>query len=410
LSILSRVRAGWRGFWATQDTKEGWIPVSGGNEFDPSNQSEEKFLALSAYFACVRNISEDVGKLPFILYKRLERGKERATDHKYYNMIRYRPAVPISSAALRETVTRYALAWGNGYARIYRTNGDDVGAIMPLHPQNVKVKSDGQGGVNYEYKRGTNDPVTIQGRDMIHVHGVGSNGVSGMSVAAYGVTSMTMAAAIKRFGTNLYTTNGRPGGILKTSAKLTKEARSANVEAWAKAHSGERMGGTAMLDNGIDYSPITVNPNDAQYIETCNFTVEDVARWFRMPLHKIQYLVRAQGWSTLDAQNTDYLTDTLMPWLARIEQEFTYKLIGTHDEYFCEHMVDGILRGDVSTRADYYVKQFSIGALSINEIRDMENRNPIEEEGGDKHFVPMNMTPAEFANSVSGGKSGGQGE
>ena len=212
-----------------------------------------------------------------------------------------------------------------------------------------------------------------------------------------------MAAAIGTFGANLYTQNGRPGGILKTAARLSKEAKQGNVDAWKKLTAGNNMGGTAILDNGLDYKQITVNPSDAQFLETTQFTVEEVARWFRMPLHKIQYLVRAQGWSTLDAQNTDYLTDTLMPWLGRVEDEFTYKLLGGHDKYFCEHLVDGILRGDIKTRADFYVKQFSIGALSINEIREMENRNPIEEDGGDKHFVPLNMTPAEFANSVSGG-------
>jgi len=411
LNFFSRIAASWNTFWTGgRDDKEGFIPLNGDPEFDAANQNDEKFLGISAYFACIRNISEDIGKLPFILYKRLNPGKERATKHKYYGLIRYRPAKPITSAALRETLVRFALSWGNGYARIFRLNNGDPGLIQPVHPRHIKIQSDGDGDVQYIIKKGDKPAVTVLAKDMIHIHGVGSDGVRGMSIASHALQSMTLAASIRRFGTNIYTNNGRPAGFLKTAARLNKEARQANVDAWKKAHGGAKMGGTAMLDNGMDYQQITVNPTDAQYLETCQYTIEDVARWFRMPLHKIQYLLRAQGWSTLDAQNTDYLTDTLLPWLTRVEDEFTYKILGSHDEYFCEHLVDSLLRGDAKTRAEFYVKQFSIGALSINEIREMENRNPISEAGGDKHFVPLNMTPAEFADSVSGQDSKEKGD
>lgn len=412
MSMIARIRAGWRGFWTGGATDNaGWIPTNGDSPFDTSSQSEEQYLGISAYFACVRNISEDIGKLPLLLYKRFDpRGKERATNHKYYQLIRYRPHQAISSAALRETLVRFALAWGNGYARIFRQNDGGARTIMPVHPQHVRIGPDADGGVQYIIQKPNKDKIIVRGMDMIHVHGVGSNGVTGLSVAAHALQSMTMAGAVRTFGTNVYTTNGRPAGFLKTASKLGPEAREANVTAWKKAHAGNRMGGTAMLDNGLDYTQVSVNPTDAQFLETCQYTIEEVARWFRMPLHKVQHLVRAQGWSTLDAQNTDYLTDTLMPWLKRIEDEFTFKLLGGHDEFFTEHLVDSILRGDIKTRGRFYVQQFSIGALSINEIRAMENRNPIEEEGGDTHFVPLNMTPAEFADSVSGNGSDEKGD
>ena len=405
MNIFSRMGAAWRGFWGVDSSNsEGWVPTGGDPwRVDIARQTEEKYMAISAYFACIRNISEDIGKLPFILYERLEQGKKRATEHALYPLVRYRPAGPITSAALRETLVRFAISWGNGYARIYRLKNGNAAIIQPVHPAIVKPQDNGQSDLEYVIDKGDGSKAaTVPSTNMIHIHGVGSNGVTGMSVAGHALQSLTLAAAVRKFGTNIYTTNGRPGGYLKTAAKLGPEARDANIKAWKKAHGGDKMGGTAMLDNGLEYHQVTVNPTDTQYLETCQFTVEDVARWFRMPLHKIQYLVRAQGWSTLDAQNTDYLNDTLMPWLTRIEQEFTYKLLGGHDKYFCEHLVDALLRGDIKTRGDFYVKQFTIGALSINEIRAKENMNPIDEPGGDKHFVPLNMTPAEFANSVSG--------
>ena len=185
LNLIAGIKAGWRTFWGAEGNAEGWVSTGSDPYFDSATFNEEKYLAISSYFACIRNISEDVGKLPFILYERLDRGKRRATEHDFYQIIRYRPAKPITSTALRETLIRSALAWGNGYARIFRKNGGDPALIYPLNPAHVKPQDDGNGGLQYKIKKGSRDPYIIPGEDMIHVHGVGSNGVTGMSVASY---------------------------------------------------------------------------------------------------------------------------------------------------------------------------------------------------------------------------------
>ncbi|MCK9569984.1 phage portal protein [Candidatus Pacearchaeota archaeon] len=404
MTILSRLRNAYTALLSPDSSS--WTPVAISDTGGLPKCNNEEWLRIAAYFACVRNISEDVAKLPLITYRRLPRGKERASDHPYYNLLRREPHPSIGAIALRETVTRFALGWGNGYARIHRDGTGRVIMLEPIPPQLVKINGLKGGLVEYEVST-TIRKDKVASADMLHIHGVSSDGINGLSVLQSAQETLMFAYYAQRYGENIYSRGGRPSGILVHPNKMQPDAKQNLAKAWDEAYGGNNSGRTAVLDHGVEYKPISINPVDAQYLETRQFTVEEIARWFRMPLHKIQYLVRAQGWSTLDAQNTDYLTDTLMPWLVRWEEEIARKLFANDTEHFAEHLVTGLLRGDQTARSSFYTKQFSIGALSINEIREFENMNPIEGEGGDKHFVPMNMTPAEFAESVSG-KSGGQ--
>jgi HK97 family phage portal protein len=402
MSIFSRLNDSWHALWGDS---QGFVPVSGTVSTPVAlSGSDGAWMGIAAYFACIRNLSEDVAKLPLITYRRLARGKERATNHPYYKLLRRRPYPSVGSIAFRETMMRNVLGWGNGYAEILRRNTGEAYALQIISPQNVIIRADKSGtGIEYVVKTSVLPEKTISPENMIHIHGLSANGIDGISIAGYARETLQFAASAQTYGKNIFARGGRPSGILTHEGKLQPEAKQALAKAWEEAYGGSNSGRTAVLDHGIKYEAISINPVDAQYLETRQFTVEEIARWFRMPLHKIQYLVRAQGWSTLDAQNTDYLTDTLMPWLIRWEEELTAKLFPVEPEYFVEHLVTGLLRGDASTRKDFYVGMFSIGGLSINEIRELENMNPIEGEGGDKHFVPLNMTPAEFANSINGG-------
>lgn len=403
MTFFSRIKSAW-GF--ISGDRDGFVPAADGNS--PAALlavgDDSSWLRISAYYACIRNISEDIAKLPLITYRRLSRGKERASDHPLYNLLRKQPHPAIGSMSLRETITRYALGWGNGFARILRQGNGLPYALQPISPIGAEIIPADGGHVAYLIRQPGNDLI-IPDIDMIHIHGLSPDGINGMSVASLARETLDFAGSAQSYGRNLFASGGRPGGILTNPGKLQQVAKENLRKAWDEAYGGKNSGKTAVLDHGTEYRPITINPVDAQYLETRQFTCEEIARWFRMPLHKIQYLVRAQGWSTLDAQNTDYLTDCLMPWLVRWEEEINRKLFGDSDEYFVEHLVNGMLRGDQASRSSFYTSQFSIGALSINEIREFENMNPIEGEGGDKHFVPLNMTPAEFANSVSGSGS-----
>lgn len=403
MSIFGRMKNAWNAFSGDQD---GFKPAGAGSLTNPIIQpgADDRWMGISAYFACIRNICEDVGKLPLITYKRLERGKERAHSHPLYDVLRMNPHPSIGAMAFREAMTRHALGWGNGYAKILRRGNAEAYALEPVHPSFVTVKPDDGGKVKYQVRRPGNADEVVSGADMLHLHGISTDGVSGLSIAELARETLEFAGSAQTFGRNLFARGGRPAGVLKHPKSLTKPQKDELREQWDSAYGGRNAGArTAILDLGVEYEGISINPVDAQYLETRQFSVEEIARWFRMPLHKIQYLVRAQGWSTLDAQNTDYLTDTLSPWLIRWEEEINRKLFAGDKDHFSEHLVNGLLRGDQRARSSFYVSQFSIGALSINEIREFENMNPIEGDGGDKHFVPLNMTPAEFANSVTGG-------
>lgn len=399
MDILSRVKSAWGALWGDS---QGFVPLASGGLLNPiaASGSDDPWLRISAYFACIRNISEDIAKLPLITYRRLPRGKERAVDHPLYNLLRRQPHPSIGSMAFRETTTRFALGLGNGFAQILRKVNGEPYALQPINPSAVEIKPGIDGHVEYLVRQPNND-LTISDSDMIHLHGLSADGICGISIAGLARENLEFAGSAQSFGRNLFASGGRPGGILKHPAKLSKEAKESLGKSWEAAYGGKNTGKTAILDHGIEYQAIAISPVDAQFLETRQFSCEEIARWFRMPLHKIQYLVRAQGWSTLDAQNTDYLTDCLMPWLVRWEDELNRKLFPDSDEYFVEHLVNGMLRGDLATRSAYYVSQFSIGHLSINEIRELENENIVDDEMCDKHFIPMNMTPAEFIKSVS---------
>ena len=403
MTIFGRMKSAWGGFWGGN----GFFPVSGGDAVASASKSvgNDKNMGIAAYFACIRNISEDIAKLPLITYRRLpnDKGKERATNNPIYGLLRYSPHPAYGAFAFRETMTRNALGRGNAFAEILRNNDGSVNALEILDPITTATKPAKDGTVSYIRDfLGSLDSREIPSANIIHIHGLSNDGIDGMSVAQYAAETLSFAQSSQSYGEKLFSRGARPGGVLTHPGKMKDDAKKKLAETWDKAYGNHNSGKTAILDNEIEYKPITISPVDAQYLETRQFTVEEIARWFRMPLHKIQYLVRAQGWSTLDAQNTDYLTDTLLPWLTRWEEELNRKLFVNDQDYFAEHLVDALLRGDQTTRTNAYVKEFSMGVLSINEIRKRENMNPIDDEGGDTHFVPLNMTPAEFAKSISG--------
>ena len=387
MSIFSRLSDAWG---ALCGDSQGYIPIAGSPLISPNNGSgDDPWMRISAYFACIRNISEDIAKLPLITYKRLGRGKERAPDHIYSRLLKTQPYPSVGSMAFRETITRFALGWGNGFAKICRRANGKAHALQIMHPLYVKIKKADNGHVDYIYNHAGKEEI-ISDTDMIHIHGLSFDGVNGISIAAQARNTLEFANSTQEYGNNLYTRGGRPGGILVHPGKLAEPAKEKLKDTWNDAYSGKNSGKTAVLDGGMEYKPFTISPIDAQYLETRQFSVEEIARWFRMPLHKIQYLVRAQGWSTLDAMNTDYLTDTLLPWLTRWEEEINRKLFCDDKEYFAEHLVNALLRGDQTARTNFYSSQFAIGALSINEIRSFENMNPIANADGDKHYVPLN--------------------
>jgi HK97 family phage portal protein len=376
-------------YWVTEGL--GTLQSTSGVEVSPTAA-----LALSAYFAAMRAISEDIAKLPLITYRQLEpRGKEKLRDHPAYNLLHTSPNPWMSSITMRETITAWALGWGNAYGEIVVDRNAVPISIVPLHPRYVAIRQKTDGSLSYHYKNGSVER-EIPAARMLHLHGLGDDGVQGYSVAKIGAESMGLSIAAQRFGASFFGNGAALGGVLTHPETLSDTALKHLRDGFTALYTGPHNAGKpAVLEEGMKFERVGIPPEDAQFLETRQLQVEEVARWFRIPPHKIQHLLRAT-FSNIESQNIEYVVDTLTPWCVRWEQELKRKLFAEEDDVFAEHVVTGLLRGDHAARGAYYREQFMIGALSQNDIRELENRNPIG-ESGDVYYVPSNMTRSQDA-------------
>lgn len=360
--------------------------------------NESTALSSVVVFACVRNLSEDIAKLPLLLYRRLKpRGKERASELPLYRLLKDAPNEEMSSMDFRQAMMVDVLLGGNGYAEIVRNGAGQAVSMYKLDRHNVKpVRIDG-GGLIYKVRTKGQEDIPVPAEDMFHIKGLG-DGLVGYSVIKLAKESIGLGMAAESSGASFFGNGSQPGGLLTSENKISPEAAKNLRDSWERLHGGPaNRGKIAVLEQGIKFQAMSISPEDAQFLETRQFQVEDVARWFRMPPHKIGHLMRATGWSTLESTNTDYLIDTLMPWTERWEQEIQRKLISpSQTDLFAEHLFDGLLRGDTAARSAFYREQWGIGAMSQNDIRESENRNGIGPEG-DVYYVPLNMVPSEIA-------------
>lgn len=355
-------------------------------------------MALSAYYACIRVIAEDVAKLPLKVFRELKpRGKEVVKDHPAYRLLHTEPNPDMTAMTFRQTLTAHALGWGSGYAEIQRTQGGDPMAFWPIHPSRATVlvpKTQG-GTVMYQVKNDDGTVSLIPKESMLHIPGLGPDGYHGYSVAAIGAESLGLALAAQRYGATFFSNGASLSGVLEHPGELKPEAKDYLRTSWAQMYSGaSNTGKTAVLEEGMKFNKISIPPEEAQFIESRQFAVEEVCRWFRVGPHKIQHLLRAT-FNNIEMMAIEHVGDTLMPWLIRWEQEADRKLL-RDDELYSKHVVQALLRGDSVARTSSYASRFNSGSLSQNDIRELEDENPIGPEG-DVYYVPSNLTRSEDA-------------
>jgi HK97 family phage portal protein len=354
-------------------------------------------MTLPTYYACIRAISEDIGKLPLITYRRLEpRGKERAPDHPLYTLLHDAPNDDMEAMTFRETLTHYALAWGNGYALIDRDSRMQPISLHPIHPSRVVVRRDDDGLLVYDVYGGELLPgahleqvYRVRADDMIHIRGLGAEGIVGYSVAQLMAESLGLTLAAQTFGAAFFGNGASMSGVLEHPGKLSDQAATHLRESFQAVYGGpQNTGKVGILEEGMKYSRMAIPPNDAQFLETRLFQVHEIARIFRIPLHKVNELENAT-YTNIEQQAIEYVVDTLMPWCKRWEEHLHRKLFGIGSRYFCEHAIQGLMRGDQAARSQFYTSLFGIGVFSPNDIRELENMSPIGEEG-DEYFVASN--------------------
>ncbi len=366
-----------------------------------------KGLMVPAQFACVKVISEDVGKLPFIPYKRIDdMSKERLVNGAIARVLRKEATINMTPMTFKQTVTQWAVNWGNGYAEIVRNSRGEPVQLWPIHPSRVKIIRDKSGEVVYVVRFNDGSRMEIPGRDIIHIRGLGDE-LYGWNLPV-SVAKETLGIAIAQiiFASSFFGNSVTPSAILMHPKNLSDKAQRRLRSGMRKTFGGARNASKLMiLEEDMKYQTISMPMKQAQFLESRNFSVEEIARYHRMPLHKIQSMKQATN-NNIEQQALEYIQDTLDPWLIRWESEINLKFWPNTENFFAEFLLDSMLRGDFESRTDGYVKLWNIGVLSQNMILAKENMNPIP--NGDTHFVPLNMVPLDQAVLMSADLNAGR--
>lgn len=350
-------------------------------------------MQCAVVFACVRVLSESLAQLPLHLYRRKPGGKERVTDHPLVPLLHDGPNRWQTSMEFREYLMASLLLRGNGYAWI---GWADSGArryakeLTALEPDRVQVKREDDWSLTYKiYDRGQWEPTPAG--NILHVRGLSLDGVSGVSPITYARNAIGLALATESHGRGVFKHGARPGGILKTPNKLGETAYNRLKESWEAEHGGEKQGGTAILEEGLEYQAISMNAQDAQYLETRKYQRSEIAGLYRVPLHMINDLERAT-FSNVEHLSLEFVKFSLLPWLVRWEQALMRCVFSPEQRaagIFPEFQVAGLERGDIGSRYKSYQIGILGGFLTRNEARAFENLNPIE--GADELLQPTNM-------------------
>jgi HK97 family phage portal protein len=360
--------------------------------------NEHTAATLSAFYACERVICEDVASLPLVVYERTgEQTKRRAlSDHRYV-LLHDQPNPYMTAMSFRETLTRQAVRWGNGYAWIERVgNTGLIKALWPLQASRMKIVRTESGLYVYRYQFDTG-PKDYPPEQILHITGPGSDdGWRGCSVVALARDSIGLGLAAERFGSRLFANDARPGVVLEHPgpAAMSDIAYDRLKKSWEVRHMGaDNAHKAAILEEGVKVHEVGFPPEDIQFLETREHQVREMCRWFRMQPHKIGDLKDAT-FSNIEQQSIEHVTDTIRPWCVRWEQAIRQRLFGPNEsrKLFAEHVMEGLLRGDIKSRYEAYAIGKQWGFLSTNDIREKENLNPVDD--GDQYLVPLNMIPA----------------
>jgi HK97 family phage portal protein len=361
-------------------------------------------VTVSAVWACLRYLSQTVAVLPWHVMKLdSATGKKiAAATHPVDWLLYKRPNPEWSSFQFRETLTHWALRWGNGYAEIERDNLRRPIALWPIHPDRVCPERDPESGaLIYKVSRGTGggtgDAVTLQADEMFHIRGFGE-GPIGVNVIAYAAESLGWAKAVQLFGAAFFGNGMNMGGFIEVKSGLKPAGLKALKAELAALFKGPRKAQQwPVLDNGMTAKPFAIEPDKAQFIETNKHLVDEVCRWFGVPPHKVMHLDRAT-FSNIEHQAIEVVVDSIHPWVKRFEDEADFKLFGQNRLGFYTKMnMRALLRGDFKTQQEGFEVMRRNGTLNANEWRELVDMDPMDDEdGGSKYVMQSNNTTLEM--------------
>ncbi len=364
--------------------------------------NERTAMQTTAVYACVRILAEAVASLPLHVYEyQDDGGKKLVHDHPLYYLLHDEPNPEMTSFVFRETLMSHLLIWGNAYAQIIRDGAGRVLGLYPLLPDKMEVQRDDRGNIYYVYSRNSDENPTfkeygnikLKAEDVLHIPGLGFDGLIGYSPIAMAKNAVGMTLACEEYGASFFANGANPGGVLEHPGVLKDPSKVR--ESWNSVYRGvSNAHKIAVLEEGMKYQQIGIPPEEAQFLETRKFQINEIARLYRIPPHMVGDLDKS-SFSNIEQQSLEFVKYTLDPWVIRWEQSLQRSLLlpGEKGKYFIKLNVDGLLRGDYQSRMNGYAVGRQNGWFSANDIREMENMNPIsDEEGGNLYLINGAMT------------------
>ena len=364
--------------------------------------NERTAMQTTAVYACVRILAEAVASLPLHVYEyQDDGGKKLVYDHPLYYLLHDEPNPEMTSFVFRETLMSHLLIWGNAYAQIIRDGAGRVLGLYPLLPDKMEVQRDDKGNIYYVYSRNSDENpmfkeygnIKLKAEDVLHIPGLGFDGLIGYSPIAMAKNAVGMTLACEEYGASFFANGANPGGVLEHPGVLKDPSKVR--ESWNSVYRGvSNAHKIAVLEEGMKYQQIGIPPEEAQFLETRKFQINEIARLYRIPPHMVGDLDKS-SFSNIEQQSLEFVKYTLDPWVIRWEQSLQRSLLlpGEKGKYFIKLNVDGLLRGDYQSRMNGYAVGRQNGWFSANDIREMENMNPIpNEEGGNLYLINGAMT------------------
>lgn len=373
--------------------------------------NEHTAMQMTAVYSCVRILSETLAGLPLHVYRYNDSGgKEKYLKHPLYKLLHDEPNPEMTSFAFRETLMSHLLLWGNAYAQIIRNARGEVIALYPLMPNKMTVDRDSKGRLFYLYSRtiddaptlGDDSQVYLAPSEVLHIPGLGFDGLIGYSPIAMAKNAVGLAIATEEYGAKFFANGAAPGGVLEHPGTI-KDPQKVK-ESWNAAYQGSQNAHrVAVLEEGMKYQPIGISPEQAQFLETRKFQINEIARIFRVPPHMLADLEKS-SFSNIEQQSLEFVKYTLDPWVVRWEQSMCRALLMESEKpiVFIKFNVDGLLRGDYVSRMSGYATARQNGWMSANDIRELENLDRIPAEfGGDLYLINGAMTKLQDAGAFA---------
>lgn len=380
--------------------------------------NERTAMQTTAVYACIRILAEAVASLPLHVYEyQDDGGKKLVHDHPLYYLLHDEPNPEMTSFVFRETLMSHLLIWGNAYAQIIRDGAGRVLGLYPLLPDKMDVQRDDRGNIYYVYSRNSDEnpmfkeygDIRLKAEDVLHIPGLGFDGLIGYSPIAMAKNAVGMTLACEEYGASFFANGANPGGVLEHPGVLKDPSKVR--ESWNSVYRGvNNAHKIAVLEEGMKYQQIGIPPEEAQFLETRKFQINEIARLYRIPPHMVGDLDKS-SFSNIEQQSLEFVKYTLDPWVIRWEQSLQRSLLlpGEKGKYFIKLNVDGLLRGDYQSRMNGYAVGRQNGWFSANDIREMENMNPIpDEQGGNLYLINGAMTKLEDAGAFAKTDTGQQ--